>query len=658
MTRRRPAGRMRRVSIWLLGGVIALVGLFTIQQANLIEEESARRERIRTVQELSNLVALWEGLIVDRIGSWTTDLAGSPSLARERQLRSTVVWFDAFYQWSPTDGVEWPLATEQAEATVLLDAPCLRDANSLRVMGRKTDAAAAFAACPPLTPAHGLLASFLAARILTEEGRPEAVLDVLASASPPLSMRLADAADAGLDIDMMVQRLRLASDAQEALGREAAREARAVDTIRSVTELDGADLARHIQVAEAGLATLEPTVEGYAELQRRVERARRRVVTFEYVTNSLVPSTEDAAPGEIHLVQDLADRPGILLVWTALDDTKRAAVQVDTSDLLHALRDTLPPSTGVYIVDRTGTPIGPDGRLDAAAGPIQITTSVPLGRLFPHLHVTSVTPPHAGGGLDRILLPLAPLGVSLVLGVLAVWAQITAERREAELNHRQQEFITRVTHELKTPLAGIRVMAETLQLGAAADPATRDQFLDRILQECTNLANRIDEVLSAARKPQVRNVVDISADKLVEAVIERWEPRFTQRDARLEHTLAPTPAISVDIDLMHDAIGNLLDNALKYRRPGIPGLCRVRTSASGRWVLIEVSDNGIGVPPDKRTLVFERFTRVEGPRRGKAGGHGLGLAFVADTADAHGGLVECVDGIDGGACFRIKLPRR
>ena len=67
----------------------------------------------------------------------------------------------------------------------------------------------------------------------------------------------------------------------------------------------------------------------------------------------------------------------------------------------------------------------------------------------------------------------------------------------------------------------------------------------------------------------------------------------------------------------------------------------MRTGVSGRWVIIEVTDNGMGVPPDKRKVIFERFTRVEG-RRGKAGGHGLGLAFVAETAEAHRGLVECL----------------
>ena len=105
-------------------------------------------------------------------------------------------------------------------------------------------------------------------------------------------------------------------------------------------------------------------------------------------------------------------------------------------------------------------------------------------------------------------------------------------------------------------------------------------------------------------------------------------------------------------------MSNLLDNALKYRREGTRGLAQVRTGEMGRWVVVEVADNGIGVPPDMRRAIFERFQRVEGHGRGKAGGHGLGLSFVADTAAAHGGLVECSDGLNGGARFRLKLRRR
>jgi signal transduction histidine kinase len=84
----------------------------------------------------------------------------------------------------------------------------------------------------------------------------------------------------------------------------------------------------------------------------------------------------------------------------------------------------------------------------------------------------------------------------------------------------------------------------------------------------------------------------------------------------------------------------------------------VRTQEVGSWCILEVADNGLGVPARLRKKVFERFMRVEGPGRGKTGGHGLGLSFVAETAEAHGGKVECLDGIDGGARFRLKLKSR
>ena len=103
--------------------------------------------------------------------------------------------------------------------------------------------------------------------------------------------------------------------------------------------------------------------------------------------------------------------------------------------------------------------------------PSPVFVSVSLGRILPHLHAASGPPADDEQHLDRLLPPLAPpLGVSIILGVPAVAAQLTAAGRERELNARQQEFITRVTHELKTPSAGIRVMAETLQLGATKIP--------------------------------------------------------------------------------------------------------------------------------------------------------------------------------------------
>jgi len=109
---------------------------------------------------------------------------------------------------------------------------------------------------------------------------------------------------------------------------------------------------------------------------------------------------------------------------------------------------------------------------------------------------------------------------------------------------------------------------------------------------------------------------------------------------------------------LRDALSNLLDNALKYRHPERAGVCMVRLRTERRWLTVEVVDNGIGVPSDKRKAIFERFARVEGPGRGRAGGHGLGLAFVAEAARAHHGKVECREGIDGGARFLVRIRRR
>ena len=112
-----------------------------------------------------------------------------------------------------------------------------------------------------------------------------------------------------------------------------------------------------------------------------------------------------------------------------------------------------------------------------------------------------------------------------------------------------------------------------------------------------------------------------------------------------------------DSDTLRDAISCLLDNALKYRREDRnDSQVRLDLYQEGRQVIIAVSDNGIGVPKAMRKSIFERFVRVEGPNRGKAGGHGLGLNQVREIVNAHGGTIVCVDGIDGGARFVMRLP--
>ena len=157
-------GRMRQVSTWPFGGVVALVGMFTIQQASSIDEESRRRQRVRSIQGLSNLVALWEGLITDRIANWAGDLAEPDTAAREHRLRSTVALVRRLLPLERHRRHHLALSGADVPLARLLDHPCLESTNRLRVMGRGLESAVAFDQCTSENPSHGAVASVLAAR--------------------------------------------------------------------------------------------------------------------------------------------------------------------------------------------------------------------------------------------------------------------------------------------------------------------------------------------------------------------------------------------------------------------------------------------------------------------------------------------------------------
>ena len=107
--------------------------------------------------------------------------------------------------------------------------------------------------------------------------------------------------------------------------------------------------------------------------------------------------------------------------------------------------------------------------------------------------------------------------------------------------------------------------------------------------------------------------------------------------------------------MLIDALKNLLSNAIKYQKEDRPLRCILKVEEFKNHVEFSVSDNGLGVPTNYRKSIFQRFVRVEGPHRGLAGGHGLGLAFVEETARVHKGSIRCEDGILGGAKFVLRL---
>lgn len=661
---------MRRLSMAVLIAVMLALAGFTLYRTAAWRSQARAEEKQRAAAELSGLVDLWEGLVSDRVTAWLADLPDTADrAAREQESRNKVGWFDAWYLWVDEPGgprMVYPRAAPEEDVqTLLRRTPCMSAAHDLQVVGRRVDAAEAFLGCVDGTDAERLLATDLAATQLVAAGEPSRAVSALGQVDPPVRLPLGRAGGRGLSPERLLHRRMTLAQALALTGQGQRRAALLADTVGEITDLSGPDLVallpRAGRILDQDLAGGLPD-DRRAALARRRQRAERRVVGFQEVSARLASmvGTSDGDEPQLRFVHDMYSDPGFLLVWAPLRDGRTGAVHLDVATMLENLvRDDrrLGQDRPLAVLDARGQQLLP--RNTDMTGMSTIAT-VPLGRMLPQYKLALLAPE-----VDQTrelavdtLLSVLPVVLATVLGVVALAIQLTANKRERELYQRQQDFIARVTHELKTPLAGIKVMAETLEMGAAEDPAAASMFLGRILQEANNLEKRIDEVLLAARKPQVSALTPIRLDQLAKEVVDAWAPRFQQAGGSLEADLRPCTPVPGDHALLRDALNNLLDNALKYRRDGVRVKAHVRTGDMGRWAVFEVSDNGIGVPAAMRRRIFERFQRVEGPGRGKAGGHGLGLSFVADTAAAHGGLVECTDAPNGGARFRLKLRRR
>lgn len=221
----------------------------------------------------------------------------------------------------------------------------------------------------------------------------------------------------------------------------------------------------------------------------------------------------------------------------------------------------------------------------------------------------------------------------------------------------RRDFVANVSHELKTPLAAIRGYAETLRDGALEEPATARRFTERILNQCQRLQALLDDLLTLSRlegvsPPLEREPVDLHAT--IRRAVELLAAGAREKQVEVEIEETPLPPLLGDADGMDRLLVNLLDNAIKYNRPG--GKVVLGLSRSDGEAILEVRDTGIGIPPESIPRIFERFYRVDKGRAREEGGTGLGLAIVKHVAQAHGGQVEVDSRLGRGSTFRVRLP--
>lgn len=651
---------MRPLIYTTLALLLAMLGLEGVREATSQIEADEEREMRLTRKRLDAFVEQWEDFILERVRFLLEELdSGGPIRAREGYLRANVPWFDAFYLWED-DEIVYPEAPVEEDLSALRADACMARAGHMAGTLGNVQAAMQYARCIGRSPAVTLLAASEAAELLLNADQPLVADKVMRSVGPMGGLALQDAPEYNVSARrLIILRLQHAR-AMAAIDRTDIAERRLVALAYEITWLDGALLEEVLDLYEYPLAR---DLKSYGGPQIGGDdddaylRAQRRLALYQEVRDRSW-NPRDIPPLSLgpRLLVDQYGDPPYLLSFARLDMGVLGGVQLDQPKLLSSLLERATEDLRPYISIRD-----PAGRvLAGSTAPLVVETA--FTRVLPHLRVGLAAGALAGAesaGTRALFAQLVPVALGILMGIVALASLVHTDRQQVGLFERQREFMTRVTHELKTPLAGIRLMAENLEMGAFRDADQRAKFARQIVKEAERLGARLDEVIAAASRPLEERSVPMDATQLCHELFERWRPLFEQQGATLSAELPSGPVrVHAQHDRLRDALSNLLDNALKYRHPDRPGHAWLRLRADRRWLQFEVEDDGIGVPSPMRKAIFERFRRVEGPGRGRAGGHGLGLAFVGEAARMHGGKVECREGTDGGSKFVMWIRRR
>lgn len=230
--------------------------------------------------------------------------------------------------------------------------------------------------------------------------------------------------------------------------------------------------------------------------------------------------------------------------------------------------------------------------------------------------------------------------------------------REIRRNAQHDAFINAVTHELKTPVASIRLYLQTLQT-RVVDESKRSEFYSIMLNDSDRLLATIEQVLRTGRVgPSTRlaasSIIDFNS--LLEDCLDRARNRHQLEPGCIRYIPGPIVKIRGDADELRAAVSNLIDNAVKYSGNNIDVAAELR-SLEGKYAALRIEDRGMGIPKAELKRIFKRFYRVSGPNTVRLQGTGLGLYIVRSVAKRHGGRAWAEsEGPGYGSTFVLQLP--
>lgn len=230
---------------------------------------------------------------------------------------------------------------------------------------------------------------------------------------------------------------------------------------------------------------------------------------------------------------------------------------------------------------------------------------------------------------------------------------LTSRLQESE--NRRRQFVSDASHELKTPLASIKLMTDTI-LQNPMDADTTREFVQDIGDEAdrlTRLSQKLLELTKIDSHPESEREI-VRVDEVMQKVVRMVQPLVQQRGLTLETELAEDCMVMTQEDDLYQILFNLTENAIKYNRPN--GWLKISAATAGDSVVLMVQDSGIGIPDEAMSHIFERFYRADKARSRAAGGAGLGLSIVHDMVERNDGSISVSHRQGGGTTFTVTFP--
>lgn len=234
--------------------------------------------------------------------------------------------------------------------------------------------------------------------------------------------------------------------------------------------------------------------------------------------------------------------------------------------------------------------------------------------------------------------------------------KIDIEKKD-QIDEMRKEFISNVSHELKTPITSMKVLAESLLIQEDAPAEMYREFMGDIVAEIDRENQIINDLLSLIKmdkKATALNISSVNINELLELLLKRLKPLAAGRNIEIVFESFRTVTAEIDDVKISLAVSNLIENAIKYNVDN--GWVRVSLNADHKYFYVKVADSGVGIPEDCQTQVFERFYRVDKARSRDTGGTGLGLSITRNAILMHKGAIKLYSKPGEGTTFTMRIP--